>query len=323
MPPERRAPVRAYVVAALKTLEDRHAAQIESVDPHVRVVRVTDRTTWLQEAPQAEIIMGFRPLRDAAIRSQHLRWVHALGAGVENLCKDVAGTEIRVTNNHIHGSVIADHVFAFILAHTRRMREAYDFQTARRWVHQELVGTPLDGRTMGILGIGAIGVEVARRAVAFGMRVLGTKRRPEPIPGVERVWPPEGIEAVLREAHMLVLALPLTPATRGILGAREIAMLPRGSFVVNIARGGLVDEHALVAALESGYLGGAGLDVFADEPLPPESPLWRVPRLAITPHVAGDFPGYMDRVIPLFCENLRRYLAGDPLANVVDPALGY
>ncbi len=323
MPRETSEPARRCTVAVLKSLADSHVAMIAAVDPRISVVRVTDRTAWLNEAPEAEIIVGFRPLRDAAFRAQHLRWVHALGAGVENLCQDVVGTEIHVTNNHIHGDAIADHVFAFILAHTRRLREAHDFQTARRWVHRELVGTPLAGRTIGILGLGAIGESVARRAVAFGMRVVGTKRRPQPIPGVERVLPPGEIDAVLREASVLALTLPLTPATRGILGARELALLPEGTFVVNIGRGGQIDEAALVAALRSVRLGGAGLDVFADEPLPPDSPLWTAPRLMITPHVAGDFPGYMDRMVPLFCQNLRRYLAGQPLQNVVDTALGY
>ncbi len=323
MPRETSAPAPRCTVAVLNSLADSHVAMIAAVDPRIRVVRVTDRTTWRSEATDAEIIMGFRPLRDGVLRSQHLRWVHAIGAGVENLCQDVAGTEIQVTNSHIHGDAIADHVFAFILAHTRRLREAHDFQTARRWVHRELIGTPLAGRTIGVLGLGAIGASVARRAVAFGMRVVGTKRRPQPIPGVERVLPPEEIDAVLREATVLALTLPLTPATRGILGARELALLPEGAFVVNIGRGGQIDEAALLAALRSGRLAGAGLDVFADEPLPADSPLWTAPRLMITPHVAGDFPGYMDRMIPFFCENLSRYLAGQPLQNVVDTALGY
>src|SRR5262249_20977591 len=153
--------------------------------------------------------------------------------------------------------------------------------------------TPLAGRTIGILGLGTIGTGVARRAVAFGMRVVGTKQHPTPIPGVDRVLPPEEIDAVLREASVLAMTLPLTPATRGILGARELALLPEGAFVVNIGRGGQIDEAALVEALRSGRLGGAGLDVFAEEPLPLDSPLWSTPRLTITPHVAGDFPGYM------------------------------
>ena len=323
MRPDPQAPARSCTVAVLKSLPDRHAAMIAAVDPRIRVVRVSDRTTWLSEAPDAEVIMGFRPLRDGALRGQRLRWVHALGAGVENLCQDVTGTEIRVTNSHVHGDTIADHVFAFILAHTRRLREALDHQAARRWVHDEVRGTPLAGRIIGILGLGTIGSSVARRAVAFGMRVVGTKRRPAPIPGVERVVPPAEIDAVLREASVLAMTLPLTPATKAIIGARELALLPEGAFLVNIGRGGQIDEAALLAALRSGRLGGAGLDVFADEPLPADSPLWGAPRLMITPHVAGDFPGYMDRMIPVFCDNLKRYLAGQPLQHLVDPALGY
>src|SRR5262249_59089219 len=124
-------------------------------------------------------------------------------------------------------------------------------------------------------------------------------------------------------AAVLAMTLPLTPATRGILGARELALLPEGAFVVNIGRGGQIDEAALMEALRSGRLGGAGLDVFAEEPLPADNPLWTAPRLTITPHVAGDFPGYMDRMLPLFCENLEEYLAGRPLRNVVDTARGY
>jgi phosphoglycerate dehydrogenase-like enzyme len=322
MPPERSAGPPC-VVAVPRAVRDRHVAAIEAVDPRVRVVRVTDRTTWLREAPETEIIMGFRPLRDGAVGSRHLRWVQALGAGVENLCQDVAGTDIRVTNNHVHGEAIAEHVFGFILTHTRRLWEARDRQAARRWVHDELRGAVLAGRTMGILGLGTIGVQVARRAAAFGMRVVGTVRRARQIPGVERVYPADEIDAVLRVAAVLVIALPLTSATRGTVGARELAPLPEGAFLVNIGRGGLVDEAALLAALRAGRLGGAGLDVFDTEPLPADSPLWAAPRLIITPHVAGDFPGYMDRIIPHFCENLRRYLGGQPLLNVVDPILGY
>jgi phosphoglycerate dehydrogenase-like enzyme len=323
MPLDRDRGGRPCVVAVLQSLSDRHVGQIEAVDPRVRVVRVTDRATWLREAPLAEVAVGFRPLRAAALQSPHLRWVHALGAGVENLCRDVLGTEIQVTNNHIHGDAVADHALALILAHARRLREAYECQMTRRWAHDALRATPLAGQTIGILGLGTIGMAVARRALAFGMRVVGTKRCPAPVAGVDEVWPPERTDDVLREASVLALTLPLTAATRGVLSARALALLPESAFIVNIGRGGLVDETALLAALRSGRLGGAGLDVFAEEPLPPDSPMWTAPNLLITPHVSGDFPGYMDRMIPLFCGNLRRYLAGQPLEHTVDPALGY
>jgi phosphoglycerate dehydrogenase-like enzyme len=203
------------------------------------------------------------------------------------------------------------------------MPVAYERQRERRWVHDEMVGTVLAGTTMGILGLGTIGSAVARRAGAFGMRVIGTKRRPAPLEGVDEVLPSERTDAVLREAAVLVVSLPLTQETRGIVGAREIDLLPPGGFLVNVGRGGLVDESALVAALRRGHLAGAGLDVFAQEPLPVDSPLWTAPGMIITPHVSGDQPGYMAQVTAVFCENLRRYLAGQPLLNVVDPALGY
>ncbi len=330
MPPDARTENRLCRVAALPDapwrfggLKPHEVAQVEAVDPRVRVVPVTDRARWLDEAPDAEIIFGFRPLRDAARRAGHLRWVHAAGAGVENLCGDVAGTEIVVTNSHVHGDVIAEHIFALILAHTRGLPEAFRAQDARRWAHHELRSELLAGRTMGILGLGTLGAAAASRAAAFGLRVWGTKQTPGSVPGVERVLPPDGLSEVLRVSNVLVVTLPFTRDTRGLIGARELAMLPRGAFVVNVGRGGLIDETALAGALRDGSLAGAGLDVFEDEPLPEASPLWGLPNLIITPHVAGIRPGYMAEVVRLFSENLRRYLAGQPLMNVVDVARGY
>jgi len=303
--------------------DDRQAAAIEAVDRRVQLVRVSNRARWLEEAPETEVIAGFRPLRDGAMRGKALRWVHSMGAGVENLCRDVAGTDIIVTNSHVHGDVIAEHVMALVLAHGRRLPAALARQVAARWARDGAVGTVVTGRTMGILGLGAIGTELARRAAAFGMRVWGVRRSGAAVPGVERVVPPDGLDEVLRAADVLAITLPFTPETQGLVGARELAMLPRGAFVVNVGRGGIVDETALAGAIQSGHLGGAGLDVFEQEPLPPSSPLWRLPGVIITPHVGGSFPGFLDRAVPFFCDNLRRYLAGDALLNRVDVARGY
>ena len=303
--------------------DERQAAAIEAVDPRVHVVRVSDRAHWLDEAPDAEVIVGFRPLREAATRARALRWVHSMGAGVENLCRDVAGTDIIVTNSHVHGDVIAEHVMALVLAHTRRLPVVLVRQREARWAREGAMGTVLRGRTLGVVGLGTIGTELARRAAAFGMRVWGARRSGAAVPGVDRVVGPDRLDEVLRVADVLAVTLPLTPETRGLIGARELALLPLGAFVVNVGRGGLVDEAALAGAIESGYLSGAGLDVFEQEPLPPGSPLWRLPGVIITPHVGGSFPGFLDRAVPFFCENLRRYLAGEPLLNRVDPARGY
>jgi phosphoglycerate dehydrogenase-like enzyme len=300
-----------------------HAAAIEAVDPRVRLVRVSDRAHWLEEAPEAEVIFGFRPLREGATRAKSLRWVHSIGAGVENLCRDVAGTDIIVTNSHVHGDVIAEHVMSLVLAHGRRLPAVLARQAEGRWMRDGAIGTVVRGRTMGVIGLGAIGTELARRAAAFGMRVWGVRRSGSAVPGVDRVVGPDRLDEVLRAADVLAVTLPFTAETRGLIGARELARLPRGAFVVNVGRGGIVDETALAAAIQSGHLAGAGLDVFEQEPLPAASPLWRLPGVIITPHVGGSFPGFLDRAVPFFCENLRRYLAGEPLLNRVDVARGY
>lgn len=321
---------RTCLIAALArtpgrddAIEDRHVAAVEAVDPRVHVVRVTARDRWLDEAPDAEVILGFRPLRDGAVQARHLKWVHSIGAGVENLCQDVLGTGIVVTNSHVHGDVIAEHVWALVLAHARRLPAALAGQTARRWLRDGVIGTVVRDRTLGVLGLGTIGREVARRAAAFGMRVVGTKRTPAPVEGVAQVLPPDRIDEVLRAADVLAITLPFTGETRGTVGARELALLPRGAFVVNVGRGGLVDEQALAEAIRAGRLSGAGLDVFETEPLPEGSPLWTLPGVIVTPHVGGAFAGFLDRAVPFFCENLRKYLSGEPLQNVVDPARGY
>lgn len=304
-------------------LEPRHIREVEAVDPRVRVASVSDRTKWLHEAPETEVILGFRPLRDATLRARRLRWVHATGAGVERLCQDVAGTDIIVTNSHIHGDVIAEYVFGMLLGHARRLREFFQYQEKHRWAHHDLRGLLLAGRTMGILGLGTLGAAVARRAAAFGMHVVGTKRTQASVPHVDRVFPPDRLDEVLHASNVLVITLPFTSETNGLIGPHELALLPRGAFVINVGRGGIVEEAALLHALRSGHLGGAGFDVFEQEPLPEGSPLWDAPGMIITSHCAGAFEGYMDRAVPLFCENLRRYLAGQPLLNVVDVSRGY
>ncbi|MHB8730411.1 MAG: D-2-hydroxyacid dehydrogenase [bacterium] len=328
MPPEPRPVIVAALAQKPGTDADAapggaHAAAIEAVDPRVRLVRVSDRAHWFEEAPEAEVIMGFRPLRDGATRAKHLRWVHSLGAGVENLCQDVAGTDILVTNTHTHGDVLAEHIMALVLAHTRRLPALLARQAEGRWMRDGAVGAVIRGKTLGILGLGTIGTELARRAAAFGMRVWGVRRSGAAVPGVDRVVAPAALDDVLKASDVLAITVPLTPETRGLIGARELALLPRGAFVVNVGRGGTVDEAALAAAIQSGHLAGAGLDVFEQEPLPASSPLWHLPGLIMTPHVAGSSPGFLERAVPFFCENLRRYLAGEPLLNRVDVTRGY
>ena len=174
-----------------------------------------------------------------------------------------------------------------------------------------------------ILGLGAIGQSVARLCAGLGMRVIGTRRSGAPVPGVERVFAPHETDQVLGQSDYVVVLLPLTDETRGLLDAGCLAALPRRSVLINLARGGVVDEDALAAALESGALRGAALDVFLREPLPGQSPLWQAPNTILSPHISGWFPGYSERVAEILASNLERLARGEPLVNEIDPSRGY
>ena len=283
-----------------------------------------DPQRGIEIAPSAEIMIGWNVPEEAVARAHHLRWIHSTGAGVERLLgPEVKSREIVVTSSSgIHKAVV-EHVFAFMLAFFRRLHVALRSQLQRQWERRRAVGEELEGKTLGILGLGTIGAEISQKARAFGMRVIGMKRTPSSVPGVERVVGLDELHTVLKESDVVVVALPMTPITRGLIGEAEFQVMKRSALFINIGRGPIVREDALIRALREGWIAGAALDVFEREPLPPESPLYEFENVIITPHVSGTSPAYMDRAIPLFCENLRRYLTGESLVNVVDKELGY
>jgi phosphoglycerate dehydrogenase-like enzyme len=313
------------VVLVLVPIAERHVEMIREVDPRVRVLCTTDRERARQLAPRAEVIVGWQIPEPVRAQARRLRWVHAAAAGVDGLLfpEVVAGQVVLTSSVGAHTVALPEHVMAVILLFSRRLHVALRNQQARRWDRQALLGDELAGKVLGILGLGAIGSALAARAAAFGMRVVGTKRVPAPVPNVERVYGPEATDEVLQAADYVVILLPLTPQTRGLIDARRLRLMKRTAVLVNVGRGPIVQEAALLAALREGWIAGAALDVFEREPLPADSPLWGMENVVITPHVSGASPSYFDRVIPLFCENLRRYLAGAPLVNRVDPARGY
>lgn len=312
-------------ILILANLEDRHIAQIEAVAPDVELMVTTDRNMAISLAPEAEVMVGWNLPREAIARAPNLRWIHSTAAGVDQLLfPEVLERDILVTTSSgIHAIPLCEHVFAMLLALSRRLHHAICQQIHHRWDRRGCVGGELGGGTLGILGLGHIGVELAKRAAAFEMRVIGTKRTPSPVPYVERVLPPEGLDEVLAESDAVVIALPLTPQTRGLIGERELRLMKPTAFLINVGRGPIVQEAALLRALQEGWIAGAGLDVFEQEPLPPDSPFYDLENVILTPHVAGTSPRYMDRAIPLFCENLARYVRGEMLLNVVDKERGY
>ncbi len=271
-------------------------------------------------------------------RAPSLRWVHSATAGVERvLTPSSRARGLVITNARgVFSRPIAEYVMLMILSAARRLPELLELQAERTW--QPLEARELRDITVGIVGLGSIGRAVGALATAFGCRVMATRRRPEagadshegagdePFLGslmLDRVMPPEQLPELLAECDFVVLAAPLTDNTRGLISDEAIARMKPGAWVINVARGELVDERALTRALVDGRLGGAILDTFLEEPLPPTSPLYDVPNLIITPHTSWSSARVLDRSVDLFCENLRRYAEGRALVNVVDPTAGY
>jgi D-2-hydroxyacid dehydrogenase (NADP+) len=277
---------------------------------------------------QAEVLFTHAINPERLREAGKLRWIQTAGAGVEWLLTPeiLARQGLTITNaSGVHGEQIAEHVFALMLALARRLPLALAQQREQRWDSAPFLREVplLAGATLGILGVGAIGARVAELGAAFRMRVIGLRRGSEPVPHVERMYGPDSLHALLREAHYVVNALPLTAATRGLIGPAELQNMRRDAVLINIGRGGTVQTDALLAALQAGTIAGAGLDVTDPEPLPAEHPLWRSERVIITPHFSGGRPGYLEHVADIFLDNLRRYRAGEALRNVVDRAAGY
>jgi len=271
-------------------------------------------------------------------RAPSLRWVHSATAGVERVLTPASRERgLIITNARgVFSRPIAEYVMLMILSASRRLPQLLELQAERTW--QPLEARELRDVTVGIVGLGSIGRAVGALATAFGCRVMATRRRPgagsdasdgagdEPFLGtlmLDRVLPPEQLPEMLAECDFIVLAAPLTEGTRGLISDAAIARMKPGAWVINVARGELVDERALSRALRDGRLGGAVLDTFLEEPLPPTSTLYDVPNLIITPHTAWSSTRVLDRSVGLFAENLRRYAEGRSLVNIVDPSAGY
>jgi D-2-hydroxyacid dehydrogenase (NADP+) len=301
-------------------------AQIQAAAPGARLVTRSEAKAEPALWHSAEVLFTQR-FRLERLREAHdLRWIQTLGAGVEWLVGEPLPASLIVTNaSGVHPEPIAEHIFGLILALTRRLPEVLALQHERRWDSEPfLTGVPtLAGSTLGILGVGAIGQHVAQLGAAFGMRVIGLRRGAVAAPHVEHMYGPNELTALLAESHYVVNALPLTAATRGLLGPAQFAAMRSDAIFVNIGRGGTVQTDALVSALRDKRIRGAGLDVTDPEPLPSEHPLWSLPNIIITPHFSGGRPDYVERAVAIFSDNLGRYAAGETLHNLVDPQAGY
>jgi phosphoglycerate dehydrogenase-like enzyme len=324
--------VGIYSPVAAWNIPAAHVDRLRREFPDYTFRHATTEERALELIPDAEVafMAELRPAHlDAARR---LLWVHSPAAGVGGmLFPEMVKSPVTMTNSRgISADVIAEHVLAVTLAMFRKLPLVFRSQAIRHWAQDMVLAPPrlrtLAGSCVLVVGLGSIGAATARRMAALGARVIAIRRdvsRAAP-GGVERVAPPERLRDLLPEADVVVIAAPQTPGTRGLMGAPEFAVMRRDALLVNVSRGKLVDETALAAALtDARTLGGAALDVFEHEPLSPASPLWTLPNVLITPHMAGFRPDHWDAVTDLFADNLKRFSSGQPLRNVVNKEAGY
>ena len=299
--------------------------------PHIEFIYATTDETRARGLAECEVAYTWILNKGELDCAPKLRWVHTSAVAVETLClQDLFARGIVVSNTRgVQAVPIAEHVMAVVLAFAKQLPAVFEHQRHAHWAQNEFIGLHLPwllrGRTLGLVGVGTIGAEIAARAKAFGMRVVAVRRRTahEALMNIDDTFGPEQLGEMLARCDVLVIAAPLTPYTQGMLGAREFQQLPRGALVVNVGRAKIIDTEALIAALQSGHLGGASLDVFPQEPLPSDDPLWGCPNVILSPHTSGFRDGHWDEVVELFAENLERFERGEALRFRVEPELGY
>ncbi len=268
---------------------------------------------------------------DIVARAPALEWLQLTSAGVDRLLDaPVVRSHVTVTTaSGIHAAPISEYIIGVMLAFAKRLPHAMRAQQERAW--RPYWPEELEDKTVGILGVGAIGARTAQLCRALGMRVLALRRSATQRlsgnatgdPAIDEMLPPEDLPYLLAESDYVVIALPLTPETSGLFGESQLAAMKPTAVIVNIGRGAIIDQDALIRALKTRTIAGAALDVFTPEPLPADSEIWSLDNVIVTPHISGGTPRYMQRAVALFCDNLRRYLDGQPLVNVVDPQRGY
>ena len=298
------------------------------------VLCVADTNELLAHLHEAEILCTYKLTRKWRNLAPNLRWLQASGAGVDELrptgILDADSGVIVTTAVGIHAITVSEYVFGSMLMFNRSWPEMVHLQDRHVWPRSinwyKLKARELADQTLGIVGLGHIGRRMAQVGKAFGMRVLATRRRVqggEPEPDVDQVYPQEQLHTMLRQSDYVVLAVPLTQQTEKLIGEAELRAMQPHAYLVNIARGRVIDERMLIRALQEGWIGGAGLDVTEEEPLPPNSPFFSLPNVILTPHISGVSVHYDKRLAALFADNLIRYRTGEPLRNLYDPVRGY
>src|SRR2546430_3253385 len=333
----------ALVVLIAAPIESEHVDRMRGVDPRIELLPgpallprpryVADHagsplqrtpeqeTRFLEMLGRAEVVLDFPSghIRDLAAVASRLRWLQSTSAGIGQMVKRVGldQTDITFTTaSGVHARPLADFCLMAMLMFAKNYVWMERDKKAKRW--ERYCGEELTRETLAIVGVGRVGQEGARHGKRMDMRVTGMRRSDAPMPDVDKIFDRPELHAMLREADFLVLAAPHTPETEGIIGQAELAVMKPSAVLINIGRGALVDEDALIRALQQKRLAGAALDVLREEPPPQDSPLWDMPNVIISPHSASTVTQQNARITEIFCDNLRRYLSGQPLRNVLD-----
>jgi len=307
------------------------AEQLRQQFPQLEIVHPASPEAWASEIRDAEIAIGStlppQPLAAAA----KLKWVHSPAAAIHQyMVPEFIASPIVLTNGRsTFASAVAEHVIAMIFALARQIPSCVRYQGQGVWSQQLLFDKQpgvreIKGATLGLIGFGSIGAEVVQRAKALGMNLIAVRHDPsKPARGIGAVYGPGGLPKLLSQSDFVILAAPVTAQTRHLIGAKELAQMKPGAYLINVGRGALIDEAALSTALKTKQIAGAGLDVFEEEPLPGTSLLWTLENLLITPHCGGFIQDLWQRHLELITRNLRHYLDGEPLVGLVDKSLGY
>jgi phosphoglycerate dehydrogenase-like enzyme len=305
--------------------------RLRSDFPQVEVSYSSKKCDDDQALRDADVMIGWSLEREQLRAATTLRWVYSITAAVDQfLYPELISSEIAISNaGSVHGPVVAEHAIAMALALAKRLPSAVRYQERRKWAMEAIWNEQprpreVRGATLLVIGLGSIGAEVAQMAAALKMHVIGVREHPERgTAGANEVVGYEALESAIGQADFVVLAAPLTPRTRHLIDARRLQLFKPTAFLINVSRGALVDEAALVKALRERKIAGAALDVFEEEPLSRWSPLWKMPQVLITPHTAFLTENVWRRHYEVFTANLKRYMAGQPLEGVVDKSRGY
>jgi phosphoglycerate dehydrogenase-like enzyme len=318
---------KTFTIVTTCPISERHQAAIRKAAPHSRLrvfPAIEEAKTALSEA---EVLVTYgEDLTPALIQScTKLKWIQVISAGLEKMpFASIAEREIIVTNARgIHRIPMAEYVMGMILQIVRRFPQFYDLQQKSQWDRSVRI-EEANGKTLGLLGVGAIGSAIAEKAKVFGMRVIGMNTSGKPVPYVDETVSRDGMDRILAESDFVAVIVPLTPGTHNMIGERELNLMKKTAWLINVARGEVIDSLALVRALAEERIGGAVLDVFPEEPLPSDHPFWTAKNCLLTPHVSARSPKYMERAMEIFLENLKAFQNdGAGFVNLIDPAKGY